>query len=126
MRLVLLAVLLVGILCSCGAQPTTPDGTKESVGREATSEGTITSGERLAGGERTGPTTEASATGADPERVEGPASKNTATRPAVGTNGMVSSAHPLATRAGLQILEQGETPSMRRWRWRPLSTSSSR
>ena len=29
------------------------------------------------------------------------------TRPAVGTNGMVSSAHPLATRAGLEILEDG-------------------
>jgi gamma-glutamyltranspeptidase / glutathione hydrolase len=103
MRRVLLAALLVGILCSCGAQPTTPDGAseKESAGREAASEGTIASGER------TGPTTEASTTGADPERVEGPASRNTATRPAVGTNGMVSSAHPFATRAGLEILEEG-------------------
>jgi gamma-glutamyltranspeptidase/glutathione hydrolase len=36
-----------------------------------------------------------------------PASQNTAARPAVGTNGMVSSAHPLATRAGLEIMEDG-------------------
>jgi gamma-glutamyltranspeptidase / glutathione hydrolase len=35
------------------------------------------------------------------------ASQNTAARPAVGTNGMVSSAHPLATRAGLEIMEDG-------------------
>ena len=109
MRRVLLAALLVGILCSCGTQPTTPDGAsdQESVGREASSEGTNASGERRTGGERTGPTTEAPATGIDPERVKDPASRNTATRPAVGTNGMVSSAHPLATRAGLQILEDG-------------------
>jgi gamma-glutamyltranspeptidase/glutathione hydrolase len=33
--------------------------------------------------------------------------KNTASRPAVGTSGMVSSAHPLATQAGLAILVAG-------------------
>jgi gamma-glutamyltranspeptidase/glutathione hydrolase len=33
--------------------------------------------------------------------------RNTASRPAVGTRGMVSSAHPLATRAGLEVLEAG-------------------
>ena len=57
--------------------------------------------------ETTGPATPARIEEPTPELVEGPASRNTATRPAVGTNGMVSSAHPLATRAGLQILEQG-------------------
>jgi gamma-glutamyltranspeptidase/glutathione hydrolase len=36
-----------------------------------------------------------------------PASHNTASRPAVGTRGMISSAHPLATQAGLEILEAG-------------------
>jgi gamma-glutamyltranspeptidase/glutathione hydrolase len=36
-----------------------------------------------------------------------PPSRNTATRPAVGTRGMISSAHPLATQAGLEILEAG-------------------
>jgi gamma-glutamyltranspeptidase / glutathione hydrolase len=49
----------------------------------------------------------APATTAEPEVREGPASRNTAVRPAVGTNGMVSSAHPLATRAGLEIMEDG-------------------
>ena len=33
--------------------------------------------------------------------------RNTSTRPAVGTTGMVSSAHPLATHAGLDILAAG-------------------
>jgi gamma-glutamyltranspeptidase/glutathione hydrolase len=33
--------------------------------------------------------------------------RNTATRPAVGTQGMISSAHPLATQAGLEVLEAG-------------------
>jgi gamma-glutamyltranspeptidase / glutathione hydrolase len=37
-----------------------------------------------------------------------PPSRNTASRPAVGTRGMVSSAHPLATQAGLEILEAGD------------------
>src|SRR5262245_32481347 len=36
-----------------------------------------------------------------------PAKRNTPTRPAVGTRGMVSTAHPLATRVGLDILEAG-------------------
>ena len=36
-----------------------------------------------------------------------PTHRNTALRPAVGTRGMVSSAHPLATQAGLEILEAG-------------------
>src|SRR5262245_29695141 len=38
---------------------------------------------------------------------QNPAKRNTPTRPAVGTQGMVSSAHPLATQAGLEILEAG-------------------
>ncbi len=36
-----------------------------------------------------------------------PANRNTAARPATGTQGMISSAHPLATQAGLEILEAG-------------------
>ena len=34
-------------------------------------------------------------------------SRNTATRPAIGKQAMISSAHPLATQAGLEILEAG-------------------
>ena len=36
-----------------------------------------------------------------------PQNRNTPTRPAVGTFGMVSSAHPVATQAGLDILAAG-------------------
>src|SRR5437773_973090 len=36
-----------------------------------------------------------------------PTTRNTASRPAVGKQGMISSAHPLATQAGLEILEAG-------------------
>jgi len=43
----------------------------------------------------------------EPELREGPATTSTATRAAVGTNGMVSAAHPLATRAGVEVLEGG-------------------
>jgi gamma-glutamyltranspeptidase/glutathione hydrolase len=38
-----------------------------------------------------------------------PTKRNTAVNPAVGTRGMVSAAHPLATQAGLEILEEGGT-----------------
>ena len=38
---------------------------------------------------------------------DGPATTSTASRAAVGTNGMVSAAHPLATRAGVEVLEDG-------------------
>jgi gamma-glutamyltranspeptidase/glutathione hydrolase len=40
-------------------------------------------------------------------QLEDPGSRNTATRPAVGKRGMISSAHPLATQAGLDILAAG-------------------
>src|SRR5947207_1076457 len=36
-----------------------------------------------------------------------PSAHNTASRPAVGRQGMVSTAHPLATQVGLEILEAG-------------------
>ncbi len=39
--------------------------------------------------------------------VAQPTDRNTATTPAVGKLGMISSAHPLATQAGLEILEAG-------------------
>ena len=79
----------MGVLCSCGGGATTP---------EDTSRDETTSGREVS---------EETAQTATPEFAEGPASRNTATEPAVGTNGMVSSAHPLATRAGLEILEDG-------------------
>jgi gamma-glutamyltranspeptidase/glutathione hydrolase len=42
--------------------------------------------------------------GAQPDH---PTTRNTASRPAVGKQGMISSAHPLATQAGLEILGAG-------------------
>ena len=36
-----------------------------------------------------------------------PENRNTASRPAVGKQGMISTAHPLATQAGLEVLEAG-------------------
>ena len=95
----------MGILCSCGSGATIPEETShnETTGTEIPRQ-EITSG-REASEETTQSTAPASSD--EPEFAEGPASRNTATEPAVGTNGMVSSAHPLATRAGLEILEDG-------------------
>ena len=98
---ILLLALLLAVLCSCGA--------RSGMGEEGTSRVNEATGETTQNArpstETTGPTTP------DPARdegsVDGPASRNTASRPAVGTNGMVSSAHPLATRAGLEILDDG-------------------
>jgi gamma-glutamyltranspeptidase / glutathione hydrolase len=106
-----LATLFTVVLCSCGTGSTAPDGaTGEDAGEPATTveqtvpETTAAPEERtVAGAPRSG----ASSTTAEPEVREGSASRNTAARPAVGTNGMVSSAHPLATRAGLEIMEDG-------------------
>ncbi len=113
-KVLLLALLLI-VLCSCGAQSGAREdgasrettGARETTRQDArpTEESTVEDGPAQVeepeaeeqGAEE--PTAEAPA--------EGPASRNTARRPAVGTNGMVSSAHPLATRAGLEILENG-------------------
>jgi gamma-glutamyltranspeptidase / glutathione hydrolase len=97
LRRILLVALLVGVLCSCGVQ----SGAQNGVSHEAATT------EEAAGEGTTAPTASKPAAEQDPEPVEGLASKNTASRPALGTNGMVSSAHPLATQAGLEILEDG-------------------
>ena len=122
MRKVFLGALVVLALCSCGAgTATTPDGTslepenaKGATGesRAEATESEETTAARPAGEE---PTARSEKTARKPERErdeepglrEGPATANTATRPALGTNGMVSSAHPLATRAGLEVMEGG-------------------
>ena len=56
------------------------------------------------GGEKQGKAGRASSSS---ELRDGPATTSTASRAAVGTNGMVSAAHPLATRAGVEVLEDG-------------------
>ena len=114
-------VLFVLLLCSCGAQPTPPqNGPGEEAARgptvaeeavvEETTAAEETASDRPSGGRAGGE--EARPEDARPEETEpglrdGPATTSTATRAAVGTNGMVSAAHPLATRAGVEILEGG-------------------
>ena len=110
MRGSLLVALVVGILCSCGVQSGAQnEGTppESRTTQKTASAGETTASEGTSKEETTGRTPPARAAEPDAEPVEGPASRNTAARPAVGTNGMVSSAHPLATRAGLEILADG-------------------
>jgi gamma-glutamyltranspeptidase / glutathione hydrolase len=109
-----LSVLMFScILASCGGEPTEP----ETVPPESGAGRTTTGGQKtpVAGAakeatakEPTGRETAGRTGGAEePELREGPAGSSTSTRPALGTNGMVSSAHPLATRTGLEVLEDG-------------------
>jgi gamma-glutamyltranspeptidase / glutathione hydrolase len=104
-----LVIAVVGILCSCGAGSTLP----ESAARDGTASEEPTRREAASGREAeketSQPTTKptSSSPAGSGGFAEGPASENTATEPAVGTNGMVSSAHPLATEAGLEILRDG-------------------
>ncbi len=110
MRRSLLVALVVGILCSCGVQSRAQnDGTppENRTTQKTAPAGEITASEGTGNEETTGRTPPARAAEPDAEPVEGPASRNTAARPAIGTNGMVSSAHPLATKAGLEILADG-------------------
>jgi gamma-glutamyltranspeptidase/glutathione hydrolase len=109
LRRVLWVAFTVAILCSCSAQPTVQDNAS---GEGASGEGApVEETASLSGGsveeETTGPATSARVKEPEPEPVEGPASRNTPTRPAVGTNGIVSSAHPLATKVGLNVLAEG-------------------
>jgi gamma-glutamyltranspeptidase/glutathione hydrolase len=102
-RKIFMLALLLAVLCSCGIQS---GAQEDDAAREDENLGGDTAREdtRLPV-EASEPTTPAAKQGAGP--VEGSASRNTANRPAVGTNGMISSAHPLATRAGLEILAGG-------------------
>ena len=107
-----LVALVALVLCSCGGDSGAGGGSPGGDTARRTSavgvvpERTPSLGTNNADGETTAepapPTTVAG-----PELRDGPASSSTPTRAAVGTNGMVSSAHPLATRAGLEVLEAG-------------------
>ena len=113
MKEVLLVLVLSCLLVSCGAEPTEPEASSSEAGDARTTTGgqtTPTAGteqrarpEKTTGREATAQTGSARKS----ELRQGPASSSTPTRPALGTNGMVSSAHPLATRAGLEVLEDG-------------------
>lgn len=104
----MLTILLISLLSSCGAVgPAAP----EDASRERSATGETPSETDAAADEPTGeatPETTAPTTAAEPPTepaVE--ASANTLDAPAVGGNGMVSSAHPLATEAGLEVLAAG-------------------
>jgi gamma-glutamyltranspeptidase/glutathione hydrolase len=96
LRGIILAALLVVLMCACGAHPTTSDSSPR---RGSNGGGTTSSEEGLIGGETTA--------SADPQPSSDSISENTSTNPAVGTSGMVSSANPLATQAGLDALQEG-------------------
>ena len=105
---VLSVLMLSCILASCGSEPTEPETTPPEAGPGRTTTGGQTTPVAGAAKETTGRDAKTQTGGAEePELHEGPASSSTPTRPALGTNGMVSSAHPLATRAGLEVLEDG-------------------
>jgi gamma-glutamyltranspeptidase/glutathione hydrolase len=112
LKKVFLIFMLSCLLASCGAEPTDPEASSSEAGdARTTTEGQTTPTavtEKGATPEETTRRKAAQAGDADePELRQGPASSSTSTRPALGTNGMVSSAHPLATRAGLKVLEDG-------------------
>ena len=111
LRALFFVALFVGVLSSCGGDPTAGAGSRggEPGARssevrppeETSSRRTVPADEETAA---PAPTTAV----AEPEPPEDdPATSSTPTRPALGTGGMVSSAHPLATRAGLEVLEDG-------------------
>ena len=92
-----LAGLVVAMLSSCAQSTASENAPRENADEETTSLEEGTTGEEIA------------AT-AVPRPVNDPAvqpTQNTSTGPAVGGSGMVSSANPLATRAGLDILADG-------------------
>ncbi|HEV2093766.1 MAG TPA: gamma-glutamyltransferase family protein [Rubrobacter sp.] len=113
-----LLVLFVLVLFSCGVQPASQqDDSGGGGGRVPTAEKTVveeptveeaaveeTTSARSAGGQGS---EDARQSDTGPELRDGPATTSTAARAAVGTNGMVSAAHPLATRAGVEVLEDG-------------------
>ncbi|MDP8947996.1 MAG: gamma-glutamyltransferase [Actinomycetota bacterium] len=103
MRRILLAMLLIGALCSCGVRSSAQNDDAPREDRTAAEAEETTASRRSADEESPEPAAPARVE----ELAEGPASRNTTTRPAIGANGMVSSAHPLATKAGLEILEDG-------------------
>ena len=108
----LLVALVALVLCSCGGDSVTRGGSPGGDTAERTSADggapglTPSPGTSPEDGETTVEPAPAR-TVAEPELRDSPARSSTPTRAAFGTNGMVSSAHPLATRAGLEVLQDG-------------------
>ncbi|MBV9453042.1 MAG: hypothetical protein JOZ19_02785 [Rubrobacter sp.] len=87
MRNILFVALILGLLSSCSAQ-------------------SVTSG-NASRGDDTSEETTGSTTATPVDNSPKPSSQSTRTSPAVGASGMDSSAHPLATQAGLKVLADG-------------------
>ena len=98
---ILLIALIVGLLSSCSSsQPTTSENASSETNLR---EEAISLEEGLASEEEGTEPTSSAGTAADNTKPTG----STPDSPAIGTSGMVSSAHPLATQAGLEILSEG-------------------
>jgi gamma-glutamyltranspeptidase/glutathione hydrolase len=97
LRKILLVGLIVAVLSSCGAWSSTSEGASREEG--AGEETTALAEAQVA--EPTEPTISSTPSGTVQP------TQNTTTDPAVGASGMVSSANPYATRAGLEILSEG-------------------
>src|SRR5918998_1698352 len=97
LRKILLVGLIVAVLSSCGAWSSTSEGASREEG--AGEETTALAEAQVA--EPTEPTISPTPSGTVQP------TQNTTTDPAVGASGMVSSANPYATRAGLEILAEG-------------------
>ncbi|MDQ3842004.1 MAG: gamma-glutamyltransferase, partial [Actinomycetota bacterium] len=87
-------VSVVAVLSSCGARSSVSDGAPRAAEESVSEEATV--GEET---EAEIPTPVAN--------VEIEPTQNTVSTPAVAGSGMVSSANPYATRAGVEILEEG-------------------
>src|SRR3712207_1981027 len=111
LRALFFVALFVGILCSCGGDPIAGAGSRGGETGGQSSEGRPpeeTSSRRVIPADEETPAPAPTRLADEPEPPENnTVSSSTPTRPALGTNGMVSSAHPLATRAGLEVLEDG-------------------
>ena len=98
--------LLIAILFSCGGQPTASEDASSEVGTAAETTEVDATAETASIEETTSPgegiAVEETTTGPDITP-----SASTATSPAAGGSGMVSSASPYATQAGLEILNKG-------------------
>src|ERR671917_921776 len=111
LRALFFVALFVGFLSYCGGDPTAGAGSR---GGEPGARSSEVRPPEETSSRRTVPADEETAAPAlttavaEPEPPEDDlATSSTPTRAAVGTDGMVSSAHPLATRAGLEVLEDG-------------------
>ena len=122
-----LLMLMLGLLFSCSGpslteeatSPTTTAGNETATSGGETSQprtipapediGQVIPSEETSGGETAGEETTGRETVAEalPNPEGATRSESTATSPAVGENGMVSSANPLATEAGIRMLADG-------------------